>query len=175
VLGDSALKDFLKLVRSDWQQRFPFLSVVDQSIGTRTPKGGIFRGEVGEQTLYLLFQRSNSQKGRFTMNVTLSGEGKIVESPASVVQSPLGIGTYRISRFWGLPDFWWALEDESAQRPAFLGALPAPVEAKKQKLWVPSSYEDPKLVLAEALADINLKLSLHVFPTIFGGTEPRSL
>ena len=162
-------KLFLRSAKDFWQTHYPFLTPVSGKVGSKTPEGAIFAVARQPEMIYLFFQFSSVYSGRVTINVTVSDvEGDFVASPRSKIVKPLPVGTYRVSRFWGEADYWWALEDESkmfqalgaAQEAFNLSSIP------NEKIWTPKYYSATATVISEALKNIDTKLKQFVFPVL---------
>lgn len=158
-------KEFLLFSREYLREKYEFVVESKEASGTMSPVGSIFQID-GRRNTFLLFRFSPSHSCRVTIDITVSDERRVQESPAFAISDPIAVGTYRMSRFWGLPDYWWIISDEDAWFA--LSGVDSSVSPKvnQKKFWKLDSYEDQHLVFLQSLEDMTTKLEEFVFPRL---------
>jgi hypothetical protein len=170
-------KQFLKKLKENWSSEFPFLKPIEVKEIPRRDKNCnfIYEGSYEKAGLAYFFsiQFSKIRIGEFTLDVSISNdkEHSILERKGKQDLSELKIGTYRIGSFFEKKDYWWMLVDvdrESYRLFESIGAVGSDLlklGEQKQNRWQPSSFElPPDQIINEAIADVNKKLRLYVFP-----------
>jgi hypothetical protein len=138
----SIFQAFIIALKKRWKVEHPSLRPLIEARGM-LPKTSTFYAGVVRPTglhVYLYFQPSSKswEVGRFTINVVLAADKynpQIV--PAAKTGPSLGEGYQRIGLLVGKKDKWYHLKSYSG---------PGSSDA-----WVPSSYADEGVVIAEAV------------------------
>lgn len=168
---------FLRKLRENWRGKFPFLRPVDLDESSRRVSGGNFVCDqyFAERQLayFCSVEIHHQRKGEVTIDVTVSDskQRSVREAKCGAVINPQESGTYRLGMFVNGRDFWWALADTDARLSndlKSLGIEPSTLDpASLQNRWKPKTYDLPMdTIIDEAIADINQKLELYVFPKL---------
>ena len=168
-------KQDLKKLKENWNNEFSFLKPSEVKEIPRRDKNCnfIYEGSYEEVGLAYFFsiQFSKIRVGEFTLDVSVSNdkEHSILERRGKQDLSELKIGTYRIGSFFEKKDYWWALVDVDAEGHRLfesIGGVGSDLpKLNEQNRWQPNSFKlPPDQIINEAIADVNEKLRLYVFP-----------
>jgi len=107
---------FKACLRRDWRSTFPQFKPWDARNQPHLAKMLCFVCDdfhAGRGLYYfLIVQFSTNESGKFTVEVTITGETDSPNKRSSgiALANERSIGTYRIARFWGGADYWWRLQ-----------------------------------------------------------------
>jgi hypothetical protein len=160
----SAFTRFMQALRRDWRSTMPAVRPVAAPCGT-LPKASTFdAGTVAayDQQIYLWFQTTWQEAGKFTVNVVVADPGE--QASAGYVGQDfvpgerLRSGGHRIGRFVGdhRHDKWWHLCE--VERRTHAGGDPQRWLDLRNRLrrgnWQAGEYADEGQVVAGAVADV---------------------
>jgi hypothetical protein len=174
-------REFIAAIRKAWRTQMPVIHPIKKSLtsqhGPDLPKSSTFyAGRSSESGLHVFIHFQHSPKawqvGQFTINIVLSNREGAPEAWAEVSppadeksgaerrkmhESFRAEGDYRIGPLLGRKDKWWHLKRDA--------------DSIATEAWRPTSYENPELVIAEAITDVIRDLR-SVFQKL--GVQPTS-
>jgi hypothetical protein len=160
---------FLASLRESWKATLPQAIPARLSAGPDLPKSGTFHLEMEVVTervaphVFLVFQASARpwSVGHFTTNVIVAWSrdepSRIARLPAKLEDFDRGReGRHRLGKLVHGRDKWWHLAPYQEPTRATLAGLRRPALHKPPPWieWVPSSYAEQVLVIAEAVDDV---------------------
>jgi len=169
---------YQRFVRAVWarlKQDHPFVTRLDRPLCVAIPRSSSFyAGRSPMNGKHFLFDFQHSPKpwqgGQFTINVHISTELEATDNfSAFSGYEDATDGYYRLASACLGFDKWWCLKDRDRSfddemrrtLPNFDPAIDD--EEFFRQNWRPSSYEDPELVIREALEDVLSLLQVHLF------------
>lgn len=160
---------FLASLRESWKTTLPQAIPARLSGASNLPKSGTFHLEMEVVTesvaphVFLVFQASVRPRsvGHFTTNVIVACSrdepSRIARLPATLEDFDRGReGRHRLGKLVHGRDKWWHLTPYQEPTRATLPGLRRPALHKPPPWieWVPSSYAERVLVIAEAVDDV---------------------
>lgn len=177
---------FKAYLKRDWRSTFPQFKPWDARNQPHLAKTLCFVCDdfYADRGLYyfLIVQFSENEPGKFTVEVTVTGEADSPDKRSSgiALANERSIGTYRIARFWGGADYWWRLQ-RSMTSNIFAGLgmgdladLAAQLAKTETNVWQPPDGDVSEgSVLMSALSDLNAKITDFVLPKLKIGASRR--
>lgn len=166
MASTSIYQQFLRAVRSRISRDYPYVKRFSEAIAETIPKSSSFlfgRSPIYDKYVSLHFQHNARPwgAGQVTINVAIFRSFSKVGSLQHFRDySSAEEGTYRLGAECRGHDVWWCLKDRDrsfdGQMKGILKGFDPRVADQKffDGKWRPSSFDDPEVVVREALDDI---------------------
>jgi len=169
---------FMRALRSEWRTVLPAAEGVPEAFSALMPKASTFHIPLlgvppgVSPHLFLVFQHNTQpwKEGQFTINVVVASRfgapGRDNRKPSTFGRGDEG--HYRIGGLTHGKDKWWALTpgmfDDEPLVQRHVRVLSSTGESTIRTtsaksaimLWHPTSYDDERIVFAEAIADVTI-------------------